>query len=259
METINLKIKMLNLNGKNIIITGASSGIGKECAISCSEVGANVVIVGRNEARLQDTFDSLKGENNLQIQQDVTSYDKLEMIVIESVNKLGKIDGFIHCAGVEKTIPLKNMNPEKYEDLFAVNTISALELARILSNKKYCNPMGASFIFISSVMANLGAMGKVGYCSSKSALISASKAMAIELAPKKIRVNCLLPGMVETEMVKKMIEELPEESVNEIRAKHPLGFGKTSDIANVCIFLLSDLSKWITGTEIIIDGGYSCQ
>lgn len=248
---------MITLKEKNILITGASSGIGQRCAVLCSELGANVIIVGRNSLKLQQTFDSLSGNNNQYFQQDVTEFEKLESIVTQSVSKLGQINGFIHCAGVEMTIPLQNMNAEKYNQLFSVNTISAFELARILSKKKYCSPSGASFIFISSVMGHLGAMGKIGYCSSKSALMSGSKAMAIELAPKKIRVNCVLPGIVETEMFQKMMIDLPEESLNEISKMHPLGFGKPDDIANLCAFLLSDLSKWITGSDLIIDGGYS--
>lgn len=250
---------MLNLRGKNILVTGASSGIGSRCAILCSELGANVIIIGRNSGNLQKTFNSLSGNNNLQFLQDVTEFDKLELIVSQSVTKIGQITGFIHCAGIEMTILLQSMNAEKYNQLFSVNTISAFELARILSKKKFCSPSGASLIFISSVMGQLGAIGKVGYCSSKSALISGAKALAIELAPKRIRVNCILPGMVETEMVQKMMTELPEQSLNEIRKKHLLGFGKTDDVANLCAFLLSDLSQWITGTDIIIDGGYSCQ
>jgi NAD(P)-dependent dehydrogenase (short-subunit alcohol dehydrogenase family) len=250
---------MLDLKGKNIFITGASSGIGSRSAILCSELGASVIISGRNKDRLQKIFNSLSGDRHLQFVQDVTSYNQLEPIISESVTKLGKIDGFIHSAGIEMTYPLRNMSAEKYHELFAVNTISALELGRILSKKKYYNPLGASFVFISSVMGNLGAVGKVGYCSSKSALVSGSKAMALELAQKSIRVNCVSPGIVETEMVKKMIIELPEESVDEIQSKHPLGFGKPDDIANICAFLLSDLSKWITGSDIVIDGGYSCQ
>jgi NAD(P)-dependent dehydrogenase (short-subunit alcohol dehydrogenase family) len=250
---------MLTLKGKNILVTGASSGIGSRCAIVCSELGANVIILGRDAVRLQKTFELLSKGNHLQFRQDVIEFDTLESVVSRSVNTLGPIHGFIHSAGVEMTIPLQGMNADKYQQLFSVNTVSAFELARIISKKKYFNPLGASFVFISSVMGHLGASGKVGYCSSKAALISGSKAMAIELASKKIRVNCILPGMVETEMFKNIMTELPVESLNEIYKKHLLGLGSTDDIANICAFLLSDLSKWITGSDLTIDGGYSCQ
>ncbi|MBN2165699.1 MAG: SDR family oxidoreductase [Marinilabiliaceae bacterium] len=250
---------MLDLIGKKILISGASSGIGRECAIFCSKIGATLIIIGRDKSRLQNTLDSLSGKNHIQLLLDITDFESLESVISKAIENIGKIDGFLHCAGIESTVPLRSMNAKKYRELFSVNTISALELSRIISKKKNINPNGASFIFISSVMGILGASGKVGYCSSKSALISASKAMAVELAPKKIRVNCVLPGMVETEMTKKMILELPTESAKEIKTKHPLGYGETIDIANLCAFLLSDLSKWITGTELVIDGGYSCQ
>jgi NAD(P)-dependent dehydrogenase (short-subunit alcohol dehydrogenase family) len=250
---------MISLEGKNIVITGASSGIGRNCAILCTELGANVIILGRNSMKLQQTFDALSGKNNMKFIQDVTEFEKLESIINQAVTNLGYINGFLHCAGFEMTVPLQNMNVEKYNRLFLVNTISAFELARIISKKKYCSPLGGSFIFISSVMGHLGAIGKVGYCSSKSSLISGSKAMALELASKKIRVNCILPGIVETEMVQKMMAELPVEALEEIRRKHPLGFGKPEDISHLCGFLLSDHANWITGSDLIIDGGYSCQ
>ncbi len=250
---------MLSLQGKNILITGASSGIGSKCAVICSTLGANVILIGRDGKRLNETLHKLSPGNHLHFQQDVTAFEELEAIVSQSVEKIGKIAGFIHCAGIETTVPLQSMSAAKYQEIFAINTISAFEFSRILSKKKYVEPSGASFVLLSSIMGVLGAAGKVAYCSSKSALISGSKAMALELAAKKIRVNCVLPGMVETEMVQRMITELPEESVKLIRGKHPLGFGEPADVANLCAFLVSDLSKWITGTEIIIDGGYSCQ
>ena len=175
------------------------------------------------------------------------------------MDRIGKISGFVHSAGIEMTLPLRSMQPSYYEDMFATNVISGFELARIISRKKYLGESGVSFIFISSVMGILGQAGKVGYCSSKGALISGAKAMALELAKKNIRVNCILPGVVETEMSNKMLENLPEESKKSILGMHPLGLGKPEDIANACAFLLSDASRWITGTNLIVDGGYSAR
>tara|TARA_R110002051_G_scaffold159061_2_gene230424 strand:+ start:3298 stop:4050 length:753 start_codon:yes stop_codon:yes gene_type:complete len=250
---------MLTLVNKNIIITGASSGIGRECAITLSKVGAKLVLIGRNSDRLEETHKALDNEGHLTFKMDVTDFDKTESVISEAVNIIGRIDGFIHCAGIEMTSPLRSMNYEKYNELFSVNTISAFEISKVISKKKFINNTGASIVFISSVAGLLGVNGKVGYCSSKAALIAGAKAMALELANKKIRVNTILPGMVETEMFDKMKAELPEGSFSDILKKHPLGFGKPLDIANLCAFLLSDLSKWITGSDFIIDGGYSCQ
>jgi NAD(P)-dependent dehydrogenase (short-subunit alcohol dehydrogenase family) len=165
----------------------------------------------------------------------------------------------VHSAGIESTIPLRNMKPEYYDALMKVNVVSALEFARIISKKKYINPGGASFVFISSIMGRVGKEGKVGYCASKAALTSSIKAMALELSNKKIRCNTILPGMVQTEMLKKMFESLPESSVAEIIRQHPMGIGSPEDIAHLAIFLLSDQAGWITGSEIVIDGGYSAQ
>ena len=157
------------------------------------------------------------------------------------------------------TLPLRSMNPSYYENIFRINVISGFELARIISKKKYLDERGASFIFISSVMGMLGQAGKVGYCLSKGALLPGAKAMALEIARKNIRVNCILPGVVETEMTNKMFDSLPEESKKSIINMHPLGLGKANDIAYACAYLLSDATRWITGSNLVIDGGYSAQ
>ena len=247
------------LNKKNIIVTGASSGIGRGCAITFSQLGANVILIGRNKERLENTYNKLDKGNHLIVSQDITEYDKLEEVVNTAVEKVGKISGFVHSAGIEMTLPLRSMNPSCYEDMFAINVISGFELARIISKKKYLDENGASFVFISSVMGMLGQAGKVGYCSSKGALISGAKAMALELVSKNIRVNCILPGVVETEMSNKMFQGLSVESKREIIDMHPLGLGKPTDVAYVCVFLLSDAARWITGTNLVIDGGYSAK
>jgi|SRR5665648_285555 len=250
---------IFSLTNKNIIITGASSGIGRQCAIIFSKLGANVILMARNKERLKDTFAKLNKGNHIFISQDITEYDKLEEIISTTVEKVGKISGFVHSAGEEMTMPLRSMQPSYYEKMFAINLISGFELARIISKKKYFDEGGASFIFISSVMGILGQAGIVGYCSSKGALLSGAKAMALELAKKNIRVNCILPGYVETEMLNKKFQGLPVESKKTIIEMHPLGLGKPEDIANACVFLLSVASRWITGTNLIVDGGYSAR
>lgn len=250
---------IFNLSNKNIIVTGASSGIGRQCAITFSQLGGNVILIARNKERLKGTFNKLEKGNHLIISQDITEYDKLEQIIKYSVEKVGRISGFVHSAGIEMTLPLRSMKSFYYEKIFSINVITGFELARIISKKKYLNERGASFIFISSVMGILGQAGKVGYCLSKGALLPGAKAMALEIAKKNIRVNCILPGVVETEMTNKMFDSLPEESKKPIINMHPLGLGKPEDIANACAFLLSDASRWITGINLIVDGGYSAR
>ena len=248
-----------SLKNKNILITGASSGIGRQCAITFSQLGANVILIARNKERLKDTFNKLEKGNHLIISQDITEYDKLEQIIKYSVEKVGRISGFVHSAGIEMTLPLRSMQPSYYEKMFSVNVIAGFELARIISKKKYLSENGASFVFISSVMGIVGNPALIGYSASKGALISAIKSMALEFISKNIRVNCISPGHVETEMASNLFEKLSEESKKSIIEMHPLGLGKPEDIANACVFLLSDASGWITGTNFIVDGGYSAR
>lgn len=196
---------IFNLNNKNIIVTGASSGIGRQCAITFSQLGANVILIARNKERLKDTFNKLKEGNHLIISQNVTEYDKLEEVVDTAVNKIGKISGFVHSAGIEMTLPLRSMQPSYYEEMFAINVISGFELARIISKKKYVDENGGSFVFISSIMGIIGNAALVGYSASKGALISAARSMAIELARKNIKVNSISPGYIKTEMTKKCL------------------------------------------------------
>ena len=248
-----------SLKNKNILITGASSGIGRQCAIIFSQLGANVILIARNKERLKDTFNKLEKGNHLIISQDITEYNKLEEVVNTAVDKIGKISGFVHSAGIEMTLPLRNMQPSYYEKMFSVNVIAGFELAKIISKKKYIDKNGASFIFISSIMGIVGNPALIGYSASKGALISAIKSMALEFISKNIRANCISPGHVETEMANKLFEKISEKSKKSIIDMHPLGLGKPEDIASACAFLLSDASRWITGINLIVDGGYSAR
>lgn len=249
-----------SLKGKNIVITGASSGIGRQCALQCSEMGAGIIAIGRREEKLKKLLLQLRGSNNLIYVQDITKYDELESLVSDAFTKLGPLDGFIHSAGIELTMPLVTMNHRHYETLFATDVIAGFELARLISKKKYVNPAGGSIVFIASVMGITGDIALTAYCSGKGALIAGMKAMALELAPKKIRVNCISPAYIEdTEVTENTLAYLSEEGKKERLARHPLGYGRTTDVATGCIYLLSDAARWITGTNLIIDGGYSAK
>lgn len=248
-----------SLESRNILITGASSGIGRQCAISCSRMGARLALIARNKDKLEETIELLEGDGHLSFLQDITEYEKTESIIKETVEKIGPIHGFIHSAGIEMSRPLKILSPKDYEKIFSVNVIAGFEIIRVLSKIKYLAPEGASYVLISSVMGALGDIGNVAYCSSKGALLSAGKAMALELAPKKIRVNCILPGVVQTEMSRLLFQNISDESKNSILKMHPLGLGTPEDVANACIFLLSEASKWITGANFFVDGGYSAH
>ena len=248
---------MINLKGKYILVTGASSGIGSAVSQYAASHEATLILSGRDTERLEKTRLLLNGAGHLVFPGDITDFSVIDQITKTLIEKGIIISGFVHCAGIEKTLPFKSSKPEIFQEIFDINVFACFEFARMLSMKNVVNPAGASFIFISSVKGKLGAPFNVAYCASKSALIAGSKAMALELASKKIRCNCVLPGIVETELVQRLFDSIPSEAKEKIVHDHPLGLGKPEDIAALTAFLLSDEAKWITGAEYIIDGGYS--
>jgi NAD(P)-dependent dehydrogenase (short-subunit alcohol dehydrogenase family) len=248
-----------SLESKNILVTGASSGIGASCCVACSEFGANLILIGRNQNKLNQVLKNLKPGNHSLLSFDLMNIEGIEKALGETLNKYGKIDGFVHSAGIDITRPLSSLRQNDYQTILSTNVISGFEISRILSKKQFCAVNGASYIFIASVMSIVGESAKIAYSASKGALLAGCRSMALELAAKKIRVNCISPAIVRTELVDKLFAELPEGAMDKIKSLHPLGFGSPIDIANTCVFLLSDEAKWITGSNLIIDGGYSCQ
>lgn len=249
---------MSSLKDKNIVISGASSGIGKACAAECSRAGAKVHMIGRNIAALTEAAAEL-GDNIHSINQlDVTKTDDIEATIKNIVDEHGKIDGFIHSAGIQKTQAFRSITRDHYIEVFSVNTIAAFDLSRVLLKKQYCNPNGISLVFIASVMSVAGYAGLTSYCASKAALVGGARSMAVELAAKNVRVNCVSPGTVkDTAMTQGLQSSISEDEFQKIVAKYPSGLGQAKDVANLCVFLLSEDSKWITGQNIVIDGGYS--
>ena len=248
-----------SLKNLTILITGASSGIGRACAISCSNYGADLILLGRNDFELDETCTFLNTESKIEkILCDLTSVQNLEVLIADKVSILGKIAGFIHCAGIEKTLPLKKQNIDVFKSVFDINVIAGFEIAKILSLKKYKSET-ASFVFISSVAGIVGEVGKTIYSASKGAVISGVRSMAMELSRQGIRVNSVSPAMVKTPILDALFDGIGEDAAQEIVRKHPLGIGEPEDVANACVFLLSDAAKWITGTNLVVDGGYSAQ
>jgi NAD(P)-dependent dehydrogenase (short-subunit alcohol dehydrogenase family) len=245
------------LKDKTILVTGASSGIGRAISIYSSKRGATVILVGRDSKRLMETLGLLDGENNGYYSYDLNNIVGMKDFVSLIVKKHGKLDGLVHAAGIESTIPFKVLNANSVMDMFNINVFSGIELTRLFTSKKNFNIAGGSIVFLSSVMGSLGEKGKVAYCGSKAAIKHMVKPLALELSNKKIRVNSISPGVVFTEMTEKLFATISEESIQEIKKKHPLGLGESKDIAELAVFLLSKTSKWITGTDIIIDGGFS--
>jgi NAD(P)-dependent dehydrogenase (short-subunit alcohol dehydrogenase family) len=246
-----------NLYGKTIVITGASSGIGQQCAKTCSRMGAAVVLLGRDRTRLEETLGSMdKSEKHIIFTIDLLDYEGVADAVKEVVTKMGRIDGLINCAGISTTLPLNAMSPLKMEHFFKTNVIGSINLTKQVIKLSHFSETGGSIIFISSVMGVSGENGKTLYSMTKGSLIAAAKSMSIELAPRTIRVNCISPGVVETPMSKNAVYSKDDESRVRIKSLHPLGLGQPEDVANACVFLLSDAGRWITGTNMVVDGGY---
>jgi NAD(P)-dependent dehydrogenase (short-subunit alcohol dehydrogenase family) len=184
--------------------------------------------------------------------------DKIITLITDIVSNIGKIDGFVHAAGIEKTLPIKLLTPADYEKVFKVNSLSAFEFIHLFSNKKYFND-GGHIVLISSITAVIGRGGVAAYAASKGAMVSAVRSMALEFAKKKICINCISPGTVLTPLMQNFLSTLSEEDYKKRIDGFPLGLGNTEDIANACIYLLSDASRWVTGQNIIIDGGYTAK
>ena len=249
---------IFSLQGKTILITGASSGIGRACAIECSKAGAEILAFGRDEERLAETISSLEGEGKA-FSVDLTNTDEVDEVMKELENDGVKIDGVIHSAGISTTLPLRMITLEKIQPLFEVNVSSAIYLSKWVTRKKLVPENGSSIVFLSSVMGSVGEAGKTIYSITKGAVLAASRSMAVELASKKIRVNCISPGVVETPMTDSAVYSRNEDARKKIEDLHPLGLGKPEDVANAAIYLLSDASKWVTGTNLFVDGGYTAR
>ena len=241
----------------NILLTGATSGIGFETLKQLVTEGHDVYAIGRDFSKikffLQDHSSKIFDFNF-----DFNDVDQIEHLFSKFNLENQKFDGLIHCAGIEETLPLSLYSPNKIKNIFDINVFSGIELLRHFTKKRYCNE-GASIVFLSSVMGNLGQPGKIGYCATKAAVLGLVKASALEFAKRKIRVNAVLPGIINTPMTQKLFDQIKEDQINEIENMHPLGFGEVQDVVPVILFLISQKARWITGQSFVIDGGYSIR
>ena len=250
-----------SLENKVIIVTGASSGIGAQCAIDCSKMGARVVLVARNEERLKQTLEQCEEPSRHMILPfDLSSSDGLKETIKDVVAKVGKINGVVNCAGMSSVTPLKLVTDELLDLFFRTNVYSAINLSKEVTRVgNYNKEHGCSIIFFASIMGLCGEKCKTMYSATKGALIAAARSMACELAKNKVRVNVVSPGAIETPINAKLPHMADPELRKELEDKHLLGLGECSDISNACIYLLSDAAKWVTGQNLIVDGGYTCK
>ncbi len=237
------------LEGKTILITGASSGIGRQTAIECSKAGANLIITARNKERLQSTLDSLENGNHQMFCADLTVEENLKALVKECP----MLDGVFFCAGIVDTTLVKFYNKEKLQRVFDTNLFSVALLTKELLSKKKLNK-GASLVYMSSYGAEKVEPGLGIYSASKMGINALVHAVAKENVAKKIRANAIMPMMIDTEMTQNN-DSLSEEDKQKDMSKYPFGYGKPEDVAYAAIYLLSDASRWMTNSYIKMDGG----
>ncbi|MDD2598650.1 MAG: SDR family NAD(P)-dependent oxidoreductase [Kiritimatiellae bacterium] len=249
-------VNPMELIGRRILVTGASSGIGRACAILLSRLGASVVLVARDEKRLNETLKQMTGSGHTAVTFDLTDLERYE----ELFNRCGseqKLNGIVHAAGVGPAIPIQYVSIAAMREVMTINYFAFMELVKWFSKKKYS--AGGSIVAISSISAKVGWLGGSLYCGSKGALDASIRALALELVAKNIRVNSVVPSNIQTPMLDDITSVVGDEATRQILIKQPLGLGEPEDVANAIAFLLGDASRFITGTQLVVDGGYLAQ
>ncbi len=243
-----------SLEGKTILVTGSSSGIGRGIAIECSKMGAKVVLNGRNEERLKETLGMMEGDNHQILVADISKQEEIDKLVAEAPI----LDGCVLCAGIPQVCPVKHFKRQDIESIFSVNTFAPIMITSSLIKKKKLHK-GSSVVLIESISGVfVGTKGDVSYNASKAALNGFLKGSALELAGQGIRINAVNPGLVPTNILNLTNEMFAESHHTDIMMEsYPLKrYGTPEDIAYGCIYLLSDAASWVTGTNLVIDGGY---
>ncbi len=246
------------LSGRVILVTGASSGIGRETAVLLSELGARLVLTGRDAGRLSATLSRLADGMHSVEPFDLTAVEQIPAWLNGIAAKTGPLAGLVHCAGVHSRRPLKVLDADSFEQVQRINVTAAMMLVKGFRQRGCCTA-GASVVLLSSVTGLVGEAGIAAYGASKSAVLGLTRCLALELASQQIRVNCVAPGMVRTEMAERFFDSLTPEQITAIERAHPLGIGKPRDAANAVAFLLSEAAAWITGSTLVVDGGYSAH
>ena len=245
-----------SLENKSILVTGASSGIGKEVAISIAKMGAAVILNGRNVERLNEVAKIINKNSTIIVSGDLTDSTTIKTLV----ETIPKLDGLVHAAGIMRLLPFKFIASNDLNEMMNINFTAPTLLSLELVKKKKINN-NASIVYISSITGSLiGSKANSMYAASKGAVSGMVKGMAIDLAKKNIRVNEVAPGMIETSGAFEIENVVSKDAILEDKKKYPLGtYGQPEDVANACVYLLSSASKWITGTKIVVDGGFTAQ
>jgi NAD(P)-dependent dehydrogenase (short-subunit alcohol dehydrogenase family) len=239
-----------HLRGRTILVTGASSGIGRQAAVSIARMGATVIASARDKAKLDKTLTLLEGKKHSVITCDLTDEEQVNKLI----DALPSLDGVVHSAGIVKPFPIKFIGRKQADEMLGINYLAPVLLtAQLFKAKKIAK--NASMVFMSSISAHHSHKGGALYASAKAGLEAFSKTVALENAVKGIRSNCISAAMVRTPLFDNAEQAISKELMDAHGERYPLGFGEPEDIANTIVFLLSDASKWITGTNIVMDGG----
>lgn len=247
-------INPFSLEGKTILVTGSSSGIGRGIAIECSKMGAKVILNGRNVDRLKETLEMMEGEGHQVMAADISNQVEIDQLVAD----VPTLDGCVLCAGIPQVCPVKHFKRNDIEDILNVNTVAPIMITSGLLKKKRIRK-GSSIVLIESISGVfVGTKGDVSYNASKAALNGFLKGSALELAAQGIRINAINPGLVPTNILNLTNEMFAESHHTDIMVdSYPMKrYGTPEDIAYGAIYLLSNASSWVTGTNLVIDGGY---
>ena len=249
-----------SLEGKVVVISGAASGIARQCAINCSKMGAKLILLDLNEEGLKETTTMVdRPEEHYWASVNLLEYEKVGAIIKEAVEQVGRINGLLNCAGISTTNLFKLTKPEELDKFFHVNVYTGYFLAQECTKMGNLSKDGGSIVFFSSVAGSFGEVGKSTYGMTKAALLNLAKHLACEMARKNVRVNSISPGAICTPINMNLPHMKDPEKRAALEAQHLLGLGETDDIANACIYLLSDASRWVTGTNLFVDGGFSVR
>lgn len=245
----------LGLSGKSVLVTGGSSGIGRAVAREASSHGLRVGIIGRDEERLTSCLDSLEGSGHFAFKADLNQLESLDSLAENVLAEMGPLAGIVHAAGIYRAAPFRMSDRTSLEDVFLLNSYTPALISRLFLRKGYRAP-GFSGVFLGSVSSVRGQAGASMYAASKGAISSLCKSLAAEYSGTNARFNTVIAGLIDTELSEGIRSSVGEEAWAALVDKHPLGLGKPEDVANAVMYLLSPKSRWITGTDLVVDGGY---